>query len=288
MKLGVSSYSLYQAMKQGSMSILDVIEWVAEIGGEHIEIVPIGFDLVNNPELILAIREKTAAVGIDISNYAIGANFIVDNKEAYDTEILRVKHEVDIAHQLGVHLMRHDVATRSDTSIVQFNRDFETIVQACRTIADYANRFDITTSLENHGYYVQISDRVISLVDAVDRSNFRTTLDVGNFVCVDENPLTAVQKVISYASMVHIKDFYIRNANLNPGQGWFKSSGGNYLRGAIAGQGDLPLWDILRVVKSSGYDGYLSIEFEGMEESRLGTRVALENVRRIWDECYTV
>lgn len=285
MKLGVSSYSLYQAMKEDNMSILDAIEWVAEIGGEHIEIVPIGFDLVNNPELILDIRNKATAVGIDISNYAIGANFIVDNNKAYETELLRVKHEVDIAHQLGVHLMRHDAASRMNTSIVQFNRDVEAIAQACREIADYAIRYDITTSIENHGYYIQASDRVISLVDAVDRSNFRATLDVGNFLCVDENPLIAVQKVLSYASMVHIKDFYIRNANLNPGEGWFKSSGGNYLRGAIAGQGDLPLWDILRVIKNSGYEGYLSIEFEGMEECRLGTRIALENVRRIWDEC---
>lgn len=285
MKLGVSSYSLYQAMKEDRMSILDVIEWIADIGGEHVEIVPIGFDLVNHPELIVNIRQQASKVGIDISNYAIGANFMVDSEKAYDAEILRVKHEVDTAHQLGVHLMRHDVAARADTSILQFNRDFEAMVEACRTIADYAKRFNITTSLENHGYYIQASDRVISLIDAVDRSNFRATLDIGNFVCVDENPLPAVQKVISCASMVHIKDFYIRHADQNPGQGWFQSSGGNYLRGAIAGQGDLPLRDILRTIKGSGYDGYLSVEFEGMEDSRLGTKIALENVRRIWDEC---
>ncbi|MNN92610.1 hypothetical protein D3C81_2109190 [compost metagenome] len=60
--------------------------------------------------------------------------------------------------------------------------------------------------------------------------------------------------------------------------------GGNYLRGAIAGHGDLPLWDILRLIKNSGYDGYLSIEFEGMEDCRTGTRIALDNVRRIWNE----
>ncbi|NAP01471.1 sugar phosphate isomerase/epimerase, partial [Halomonas sp. MG34] len=46
MKLGISSYSLYSAMKAGEMSILDVMEWGAEQGGEHIEIVPnLGFTL---------------------------------------------------------------------------------------------------------------------------------------------------------------------------------------------------------------------------------------------------
>ncbi|SMF32083.1 sugar phosphate isomerase/epimerase family protein [Paenibacillus barengoltzii] len=284
MKLGVSSYSLYQAMQAGSMSLLEVIDWVAEIGGEHIEIVPLGFNFNDDPGLIEQIRERAAKAGIVVSNYAIGANFIVDSEEAYRAEIARVKREVDYAHALGVKLMRHDVASRQDTSIVRFQEDLPRIADACREIADYAAQYGITTSLENHGYYVQDSDRVQAVIHAVDRPNYKTTLDVGNFVCVDENPVVAVKKNISYASMVHVKDFYIRPENRNPGAGWFRSAGGQYLRGAIAGQGDLNLWEILRIVKSSGYDGYLSIEYEGMEDCRQGTRIAFDNVRRIWDE----
>lgn len=284
MKLGVSSYSLYQAMQAGSMSLLEVIDWVAEIGGEHIEIVPLGFNFNDDPGLIEQIRERAAKAGIVVSNYAIGANFIVDSEEAYRAEIARVKREVDYAHALGVKLMRHDVASRQDTSIVRFQEDLPRIADACREIADYAAQYGITTSLENHGYYVQDSDRVQAVIHAVDRPNYKTTLDVGNFVCVDENPVVAVKKNISYASMVHVKDFYIRPENRNPGAGWFRSAGGQYLRGAIAGQGDLDLWEILRIVKSSGYDGYLSIEYEGMEDCRQGTRIAFDNVRRIWNE----
>lgn len=284
MKLGISSYSLYQAMQAGKMTILDAIQWIAEIGGEHVEIVPLGFDLGESPELITQIREQAAKVGINISNYAIGANFVQDSEQAYEAEIQRVIGEVDIAHALGVKLMRHDVASRPDTSIINFNRDLERLAHACRTIADYAKSYDITTSLENHGYYVQASDRVQAMVHAVGRSNYKTTLDVGNFVCVDEDPITAVKKNIGIASMVHIKDFYIRPEDRNPGDGWFRSAGGRYLRGAIAGQGDLDLWEILRIVKHSGYDGYLSIEYEGLEDCLKGTKIAFDNVKRIWSE----
>lgn len=284
MKLGISSYSLYQAMQAGKMTILDAIQWIAEIGGEHVEIVPLGFDLGESPELITQIREQAAKVGINISNYAIGANFVQDSEQAYEAEIQRVIGEVDIAHALGVKLMRHDVASRPDTSIINFNRDLERLAHACRTIADYAKSYDITTSLENHGYYVQASDRVQAMVHAVGRSNYKTTLDVGNFVCVDEDPITAVKKNIGIASMVHIKDFYIRPEDRNPGDGWFRSAGGRYLRGAIVGQGDLDLWEILRIVKHSGYDGYLSIEYEGLEDCLKGTKIAFDNVKRIWSE----
>jgi len=285
MKLGISSYSLYQAMHQGRMTIEEALDWVAELGAAHIEIVPgLGFDFIEDPDLEKRLVERAAKLSLTLSNYAIGANFITDNEESYDAEIKRVISEVDRAARLGIKLMRHDVASREDTSILRFNEDLEKVAAACRRIADHAAGYGITTSVENHGYYVQASDRVQTLVHAVDRPNFKTTLDVGNFVCVDENPLTAVANNLPYASMVHIKDFYIRPARRNPGEGWFRSAGGSYLRGAIAGQGDLDLVEIIGLVKSSGYDGFLSIEYEGMEDCLTGTRIAFENVRRIWDE----
>lgn len=285
MKLGISSYSLYQAMQQGRMTIGEGMGWAAGIGARHIEIVPglgFGFDEAGVLERQLARRAKE--LNLELSNYAIGANFITESEEAYEAEIVRVLAEVDRANRLGIQLMRHDVASREDTSILRFNEDLEKLASACRRIADHAAGYGITTSVENHGYYVQSSDRIRTLVQAVDRPNFKTTLDVGNFVCVDENPLTAVRNNLPIASMVHIKDFYIRPARLNPGEGWFRSSDGSYLRGAIAGQGDLDLYAILAHVKASGYDGFLSIEYEGMEDCLNGTRIAFDNVLRIWDE----
>jgi sugar phosphate isomerase/epimerase len=284
MKLGVSTYSLYQALKSGEMSIMDVIDWIADQGGEHVEIVPLGYDLPGNFALADAIREKAQARGIDISNYAIGANFLTETEEEYQQEIERVKGEVDLAARLGVKKMRHDVARSEDLSIRNFNANLERLAEACRQIADYANQFGIVTSVENHGFFVQHSERVQALIHAVDRANFRTTLDVGNFVCVDEDSVAAVTNNLPYASIVHVKDFYIRPSNQNPGEGWFKSSYGTYLRGAIVAQGDLNIPEILRVVKSSGYDGYISLEFEGMEECKRGTLIGLQNIRRIWDE----
>ncbi|RED85238.1 MULTISPECIES: sugar phosphate isomerase/epimerase family protein [Cohnella] len=285
MKLGVSSYSLWQAVEKGELDYVGVVAKVAELGGEHVEIVPLGeVNLTADPALVEAIRSKAAEVGIDISNYAIGANFAGLDDEAFEREIARVKREVDVAAALGAKLMRHDVANSEDRSIAQFMKDLPKLVEACRQIADYAAQYGITTSIENHGYYVQASDRVQAIVNEVARDNFRTTLDIGNFVCVDENPLAGVRNNAKIASIVHVKDFYIRPAENNPGDGWFKSANGAYLRGAIAGQGDLDTRGALRIVKESGFDGYLSIEFEGMEPCIQATKIALDNARRIWNE----
>ena len=287
MKLGLSSYSLFGALKNKEMTIVEAVEWVADQGGEHIEIVPnLGFSFEENPELIDAVREKANEVGIDISNYAIDANFITDSEEAFRAEIERVKKEVDIANRLGVKFMRHDVASRPipETTIKQFEADVSKLTVACREIADYAQNFGIITSVENHGYYIQASDRVQSLINHVDRPNFKTTLDIGNFLCVDENPVSAVKNNIAYASVVHFKDFLYRPANLNPGAGWFQTTSGNYLRGTIVGHGDISMKEVVKVIKESGFNGYVSVEFEGLEDCQQASKMGMDNVRRLWDE----
>ncbi|UHA72172.1 sugar phosphate isomerase/epimerase family protein [Paenibacillus sp. 481] len=286
MKLGISTYSLYAAMQRQQMSVTDVLVWIQEQGAEHAEIVPLEYDLLEQSALVTQIRDTAGNIGLELSNYCMGANFAGLNESAFDKEIERVKAHVDVANELGIKHMRHDVASRphAETGYAFFEQDFPQLVEACQQIADYAASYGITTTIENHGFYVQASERVKRLVLAVDRSNFRTTLDVGNFICVDENPLTAVANNIDLASMVHLKDFYLRPADRNPGGGWFRSLHGQYVRGAIVGQGDLPLYDLIRIVKAAGYDGPISIEFEGMEDCLEGTRLALENARRIWNE----
>ncbi|WP_408006944.1 sugar phosphate isomerase/epimerase family protein [Pseudalkalibacillus sp. A8] len=287
MKLGMSSYSLAGAINSGEMTILDAIQWTADQGGEHIELVPMSYSLTDNPGLIEEILQKTEEAGIEISNYAIGADFLKGNREAFEQEIVRVKKEVDIANLLGVKLMRHDVAFKPAqvATIKQFELDLPRLTEACQRIANYAAQYDIVTSVENHGFYVQASERIQRLIQNVSRPNFKTTLDTGNFLCVDECPIAAVKKNIAYASMVHMKDFYYRPASsYYPGEGWFQSASGNYLRGAIIGHGDIHLYDVLHVIKQSGYDGYISIEFEGLEECKRGSKIGLDNVRRIWEE----
>jgi sugar phosphate isomerase/epimerase len=286
MKVGLSTYSLSRAILSGEMDVIQAIEWIAENGGEHVEVVPSGFSLTENPELIEKIVQKASEKGLDISSYTIGANFIQESEEEYRAEIERLKKEVEIGAALGVKLMRHDAASRPipETSEEQFMKDLPKIADACREIADHAAQYGITTSVENHGHHVQHSARVRKLIETVNRDNYKTTLDIGNFVCVDENPLEAARKNAHLASMVHAKDFYMRDKSLDPGEGFAKTAGGNFRRGAIVGHGDVDVRGAFKVLKEVGYDGYISIEFEGMEECKLGARIGMQNVKRFWSE----
>jgi sugar phosphate isomerase/epimerase len=141
--------------------------------------------------------------------------------------------------------------------------------------------------VENHGFFAQDSERMEKLVTAVDHPNFGLLVDMGNFLCVDEEPEKAVGRLMPYAFHVHAKDFHVKSGNQpNPGRGWFSSRGGNYLRGAVIGHGDVPIVQCLKIMKGKNYDGILSIEFEGMEEPLEGIAIGLENLRSFVDRVY--
>lgn len=280
-KIGFTSYSFAQALKNGGMDIAQVIRFAAELGAEHLEISP-GSLFKMTPETVDTIVRSAKGAGLPLSSYTIGANFVQPSAAALKTEIERVKKEVEIAASLGVTRMRHDCAWRpqEECSYANFDREFPVFVDACGQIADKAKTYGIVTSIENHGFYVQGSERVQRIVLGVSRDNFSTTLDVGNFLCVDEDPECAVMNNIPFASMIHFKDFHIRRTVTDP-TGFIKTLHGRYLRGALTGDGDVDLASICRIIKNSAYDGFLSIEYEGREECKFACTRAIKNVREL-------
>ena len=150
----------------------------------------------------------------------------------------------------------------------------------------------MTILLENHGFHANGSDRVRRILTSVARDNFGHQLDVGNYICVDDPPEIAVRKMIPFAKTIHMKDFYIRPADRDPGgssqfaceNSWFRSSNGTFLRGSVLAQGDLDMPRIFKTIKSSGYDGNIFLEYEGMEDCLWATSVSLSNMKRLWNE----
>jgi len=300
MKIGVSSYCLDSLMEKGQMSLFDVIDWVARQGGESIEFVPFAFRLSDelsgkiDTDLIAKVRKRAADAGIETANYSVLANLCVEEDEAYEQEIKRICHHVDVAAELGVPRMRHDISAfrrpLDQNGLLDYDRLLPRMIEGARRITEYAQTRGVRTLIENHGFFVNGCDRVERVMNGVNHENYGLLLDTGNIICVDEDPSVAAWRLAKRAEIVHLKDFYIRSRDpgdttqFDCGGHWFRSYAGKYLRGSILAQGDLDIWAILGELKKAGFDGNLMIEFEGLEEPAYATAVSLANARRIWNE----
>ena len=322
MKLGISSYSLNKRLRTEEMSLFDVIDWAKEHDCAHLELVPFSLPLLKEDgtvdyDYVKRVRDHAEKVGMPLSAFSLNACVIKPTADERKRELDRIRMYMDMAHFLGIKKMRHDTCSGQHPNGIntpeQFEKDFPVFVDAVRELADYAAMLGMSTTLENHGLYVNGADRMVRLLNAVDRPNVGMTLDVGNFLCVDDRPEVAVAKCIKYADMIHLKDFYIRKKDrmlpqdgmytagakpakpyvmptpeefrkMPPSLGYVGTASGlNILRGSILGQGDMDIWAILKTVKDAGYDKEVSIEFEGMEDCVAATDICLKTARYIWD-----
>ncbi len=271
MKIGVSTYCYSRLTQAGVMTELDVVEKAYEMGFRAIE-----FSGLTLPEgesaldFAQQLRQLCADYNMEITNYTIGADFLRGSNGDLDAEIARVREEARIAEALGAAGMRHDASIgfpEAHPGARGFDDALPRLVRGCRAVTEFAAELGVKTMVENHGFFCQDSDRVEKLICAVDHPNFGALIDIGNFACVDEDCAKAVGRLLPYAFHVHVKDFHCKSGMMPfPGQGWFHTRGGNFLRGAIIGHGETPIFQCLKLLHSAHYAGPLSIEFEGMED----------------------
>ena len=272
------------------------VEWLCENGAEVIEVVPLNFDPLADKGLAGRMKAAADKYSIAIDNYSLNANFLRITQEEWETEIERVKSHMDVAKEMGATTLRCDCADYrrpgEANHIEMFYEELPDIVKSYEALCAYGKTIGMTVLVENHGFHINGADRVRQVLKSVKADNFGHQLDVGNYICMDDKPEVTTKKMISFAVTVHMKDFYVRNTHRDPGDAtqfdcsgaWFRSAGGQYLRGAITGQGDLDMIDIIRTVKLSGFDGNIYVEYEGMEDCFYGTKVSMDNVKRIYAE----
>ncbi len=284
MKITVSTISFGKWIDENSQ--LAAVRKVKEMGSDAIafsRILP--HDGSTEEVYAHKLREECEKLGVTISDFVFPADFITGSNGDTQAEIARVKKQVDIAEILGVKIIRHDAC--HGKSILSFEKALPAMVRGCTEVTDYAAKKGIRTTVENHGFFCQGSERVLKLFQAVDHENFGLLCDIGNFLCFDEDPLEAVIRVAPFTTHVHAKDFlYKKGSEADPGAGFMRTRGGNFIRGTVLGHGVVPVTQCLAILKRAGFDGYVGLEYEGhkCEDTLTGLQISIDNLKRFLAE----
>jgi sugar phosphate isomerase/epimerase len=283
MKTCVSSYSFHKYITTGRMTQLDTVKAAKELGFDAIEFADIMPHDGSAPEdYARRLRDEAAEREMPIANFVFGGDLINGTGgRTPEEEIAHIKRMVDIGQILGVPTVRHDVVYAMG-GYDSFDDLLPLLAHRVREIAEYARTKHIKTCVENHGFICQDPHRLVALFKAVDCDNFGLLCDIGNFLCVDAEPAPSVAMVAPFAAFVHAKDFYVRSKHAAaPGAGFLVTRDGNYLKGTVVGHGHVPVRECLHILKNAGYHGYVSIEFEGMEDPSEALSIGLDNLKRL-------
>lgn len=285
MEICVSTYSFSQLIDKGELNQLGTIKASKDLGFNAVEVCDINpHDNSSKREYAAKIKEEADSLGVKLVNFVFGADLLNgsgDRKGNIDAEMSYLKEMVDIAEILGVNHLRHDVLYKLG-EFRSFDTALPIIASRVREISEYAKSKGIRTSVENHGLICQSPDRMERLFKAVDCDNFGTICDMGNFLCCDCDIIQAVSTVAPFATFVHAKDMYLKSGNCidAPGEGFFNTRGMNYLQGVVIGHGIVPVTQCLKILKNAGYDGYVTIEYEGFMNCLDGIRIGKSNLEK--------
>ena len=268
MKVSVSSYSFSQLLNSGLHTQFSVIGLAKELGFYGIEFTDLTPPKdISEEEFALMLKEEAKRVGIPIISYTVGADLTLDNA------VEQLKHKVDIAKILGTDLLRHDIIYKLEEGET-FEEKVKMLSDKCREVTEYAKSLGIRTCTENHGVVSQAPERVKALIDTTNDKNFGWLVDVGNFLCDACEPLASVKVALPYVMHAHVKDFVYSDEG-------FGVKNGKHIRGARIGKGVVPVLDCVKAIKESGYDGYLTIEYEGGEPVINALKESIEYLKEV-------
>ncbi|RLG80979.1 MAG: hypothetical protein DRO40_10370 [Thermoprotei archaeon] len=259
MRIGIASWSYHRGILSGRMSIEDFIKRAFELNVDGVELNQRFLKL--NKDYIRKIKRLVLSYGLDISCLTIANNFCLPRKEEREKQVDFVKKWADAALILNAPIIRVNAGwPRRLREEEAFNYAVECIKEVCNYTEDYG----LVVAVENHGGITSTAEQVLKIIKAVNSEWFKVNLDVGNF---RENLYRNIELLAPYTVHVHAKTFQLKLKHEDTESYWVETR--------------LDYRKIIEILKNAGYNGYLSLEYEGTEDEETAVPKSIQFLRYI-------
>ena len=151
-------------------------------------------------------------------------------------------HTVNIAHVMEVPYIRMFSFFMPEGEDPEKYHD--EVFRRVGRMADYAVKHNVILLHENEKeIYGDVADRCRKLMEEFYSDHFKAVFDFANFVQCHQDTKEAYEMLKPYIEYVHVKDAEWESGHVVP-----------------AGHGDGNVKEILKMLKKSGYEGFLSLE----------------------------
>ena len=271
--MSLAQWSLHRTIEEGQLDAEDFpFTAKSEFGFSAVEYVN-GFYLPQAENKTFWRNMAAQTSGANITNLLIMVDDEGDlgnpDPEARKQAVKNHFKWVDAAAILGCHSIRVNAFGEGEKEEVQ-----AAMIEGMRALCLYAKTKRINVLIENHGLYSSDPFWVANVIKGVDMENAGTLPDFGNW-CLSAkwgstqnecdsftDHYQGVEGLLPYAKGVSAKSYN------------FDDNGNHEM---------IDYSKMLEVVKSSGFDGYIGVEYEGMELSEPdGIRATKSLLEKTW------
>jgi sugar phosphate isomerase/epimerase len=220
------------------------------------------------------LRDVPMASGIVIACLDTSCKVTQATAEARAMVIEEGQRMLDMAVELGTQLVRVFGGTLPiGTTRAEL---LEPAAEVLRALGVYASERNLTLLLETHDIWTRSED-VRALIQATNSPAVKVLWDVHHTYRSGEAPEASVALLGDLIAYVHIKD---SQARADTSEEW---------EFCLLTEGSVPLRETCSVLKRSGYDTYLSLEWEkkwhpAIAEPEIALPQAISWLRRLWSE----
>ena len=271
MKISIMSHCFYEEFASGAIEFDGFISFCSDIKADGIEL----------SDHHLAEKDyenagkKLLDAGLELPSYVIVADFVQADEKIMDNEVGKVMEKIDrAAYYGGKHVMVSPGGIKEGLNLEEARK---LIIKGLKKVSSYAARKGITLSIENHGGFARLRGKIQHMKEFIDNiPALSLTYDVGNYLMAGDEPLYALKELYGRIVHVHLKDFVISNEA--------KDTNTKTYKGVPIGEGIVPNLDVIKILKKSGYSGYLSIEYGGNIPPDIGVKRSLRYLKNVLNE----
>lgn len=169
--------------------------------------------------------------------------------------LAKVKGYIDQMEKLGIPILMPAPSVKRAENSDEFKKMRFLMTESFAELTDYAKGSGIKVAIENQSSLTRPDSKADDLLGILrDVPDLGFIFDTGNFFCVGDDALEAFRLLSDRIVHVHCKDWAI-----NP-FGRFVRENIPRFEGVSLGEGDIPLKELISLLKKSDYEGNLVLE----------------------------
>jgi sugar phosphate isomerase/epimerase len=260
-RIALNSYSFDKPLRDGSMTLSDVVRYCALHGIEALDATGYyfpGYPNVPTDEYIHNLKREALVNGVTVFGTGVRNDFSVPDRAARKESVQLVKNWIEVAAGLGASLIRV-FSGASVPSGHSFDQVLEWMVPDLNECVAYGRRHGVVVGLQNHDDFLKSADDTIRLVNAVNSEWFGVILDVGSLR--QHDPYVEIEKLVPYAVSWQLKEAVGYGSKEVP----------------------VDLRKVKAIIDRAGYRGFLPIETLGPGDAKTKVAKFLAEVRSVFE-----